>query len=145
MKTIRPAQAEGAFATFGLCEALLRAISEAGFRQPRPIQSRTIPQVLRGRDVMGLAQTGTGKTAAFALPIIERLLASRGRNPRALILAPTRELALQIHTEIELLARYTNVGCRSAGVAFVLVVGRTILIREMGRPEAPFPLLCAPG
>ena len=107
--TIRPARSKGAFATFGLRQNLLRAISEAGFREPRPIQARTIPQVLKGRDVLGLAQTGTGKTAAFALPILERLAASRGRNPRALILAPTRELALQIHAEIELLARYTNI------------------------------------
>jgi len=59
--------------------------------------------------VLGLAQTGTGKTAAFALPIIERLVASRGNNPRALILAPTRELVLQTHREIEVLARYTNI------------------------------------
>ena len=107
--TIRPTGSKGAFATFGLCKNLLRAISEAGFVEPRPIQARTIPAVLKGRDVLGLAQTGTGKTAAFALPIIERLLARRGQNPRALILAPTRELALQIHAEIELLAKYTNI------------------------------------
>jgi len=100
---------KGAFATFGLCKNLHRAISEAGFVEPRPIQAKTIPQVLNGRDVLGLAQTGTGKTAAFALPIIERLLSSRGKNPRALILAPTRELAIQIHAEIELLAKYTNI------------------------------------
>jgi ATP-dependent RNA helicase RhlE len=100
---------KGAFATFGLCKNLLRAISEAGFVEPRPIQAKTIPQVLEGRDVLGLAQTGTGKTAAFALPIIERILARRGNNPRALILAPTRELAMQIHAEIELLAKYTNI------------------------------------
>ncbi len=107
--TTRPTGSKGTFATFGLCKNLLRAISEAGFVAPRPIQARTIPHVLQGRDVLGLAQTGTGKTAAFALPIIERLLASRGQNPRALILAPTRELALQIHAEIELLAKYTNI------------------------------------
>jgi ATP-dependent RNA helicase RhlE len=109
MSEKRPARSKGAFATFGLCKNLLRAIEEAGFTEPRPIQSKTIAQVLKGRDVLGLAQTGTGKTAAFALPIIERLLAGRGQNPRALILAPTRELAIQIHSEILMLAQYTNI------------------------------------
>ncbi len=94
--------------TFGLSKKLLRAVQEAGFESPRPIQAKTIPQVLQGRDVLGLAQTGTGKTAAFALPILEQLSASRGQNPRALIVAPTRELALQIHAETELLAKYTG-------------------------------------
>ena len=89
----------------------MRAIGEAGFTEPRPVQAETIPAALQGRDVLGLAQTGTGKTAAFALPIIERLLAAKGQRsgPRALILAPTRELALQIHKEIGLLACFTNV------------------------------------
>jgi ATP-dependent RNA helicase RhlE len=75
---------------------------------PRPIQAGTIPQLLAGRDVLGLAQTGTGKTAAFALPILERLMSGRDDRTRALILAPTRELAIQIHAEIESLARYTR-------------------------------------
>ncbi len=109
MSEKRPARSKGAFATFGLCKNLLRAIAEAGFTEPRPIQAKAISQVLKGRDVLGLAQTGTGKTAAFALPIIERLLAGRGQNPRALILAPTRELAIQIHSEILMLAKYTNI------------------------------------
>ena len=107
--TIRSERSKGSFGTFGLNKNILRAVSEAGFDVPRPIQAKTIPQVLAGSDVLGLAQTGTGKTAAFALPIIETLSRTRGRNPRALILAPTRELALQIHTEIELLAKYTGV------------------------------------
>jgi len=109
MSEKRPARSKDAFATFGLCKNLLRAIHDAGFTEPRPIQAKTIAQVLKGRDVLGLAQTGTGKTAAFALPIIEQLLAGRGQNPRALILAPTRELAIQIHSEIEILAKYTNI------------------------------------
>jgi ATP-dependent RNA helicase RhlE len=87
----------------------MRGIEDAGFTDPRPIQARTIPQVLQGKDVLGLAQTGTGKTAAFALPILERLIESRGQNPRALILAPTRELAMQIQKEIMLLAKFTNI------------------------------------
>jgi ATP-dependent RNA helicase RhlE len=107
--TNRPPRSKGSFATFGLDKKLLRAVREMGFEAPRPIQARTIPQVLSGRDVLGLAQTGTGKTAAFGLPILQRMLARKGTNPRALILAPTRELALQIHAELELLAKHTGV------------------------------------
>lgn len=77
--------------------------------QPRPIQAGAVPQALAGRDVLGLAQTGTGKTAAFALPIIERLASRRSDRTRALILAPTRELAIQIHAEIELLAKHSGI------------------------------------
>ena len=109
MSKNRPARSGGAFATFGLSKNVLRAVVEAGFVEPRPIQAKTIPEAMRGRDVLGLAQTGTGKTAAFALPILERLLAGKGGGPRALILAPTRELAMQTHAEIEVLAKYTNV------------------------------------
>ncbi|MCB0219062.1 MAG: DEAD/DEAH box helicase, partial [Chrysiogenetes bacterium] len=98
------------FAQFELGPALQRGIAEAGFTSPRPIQSQAIPDALAGRDVLGLAQTGTGKTAAFALPILERLLSGRGNgDPRALILAPTRELANQIDVEIRTLARFTRV------------------------------------
>jgi len=88
------------FAALGLAEPLLRALDAASYTTPTPIQSKSIPALLQGRDMMGLAQTGTGKTAAFALPILQRLSLSRhGAGPkgvRALILAPTRELALQI-------------------------------------------------
>lgn len=108
MSTTGTAPRKGTFASFGLGKNLLRAVSEAGFTDPRPIQAATIPHVLDGRDVLGLAQTGTGKTAAFALPILEHLLATRGQGPRALILAPTRELATQIRNEIESLAKYTR-------------------------------------
>ena len=99
---------KGGFATFGLDANILRAVKEAGYEQPRPIQAKTIRQVVDGRDVLGLAQTGTGKTAAFALPILHRLRERRGRNPRALVLAPTRELAIQIHREFETFAKYTG-------------------------------------
>ncbi len=105
----RPERSKGSFATFGLSKNLLRGIEAAGFKDPRPIQARTIPQVLNGKDVLGLAQTGTGKTAAFALPILQRLIESKGQNPRALILAPTRELAMQIQKEIMELAKFTNI------------------------------------
>jgi len=83
------------FAELGLAPELLRAVADAGYTVPTPIQARAIPLVLRGRDVMGLAQTGTGKTAAFTLPIIQRLLGGP-RRTRALVLTPTRELAVQV-------------------------------------------------
>ena len=91
--------------------ALQRAIAEAGFTQPRPIQAKTLPEALAGRDVLGLAQTGTGKTAAFALPVLQRILADPQRSPapRALVLAPTRELATQISEEIARLAQFTRI------------------------------------
>ena len=79
-----------------------------GFTTPRPIQAETIEASLDGRDVLGLAQTGTGKTAAFALPILDLLLDEPGRGPRALILAPTRELANQIGAEIRNLSKFTK-------------------------------------
>jgi len=77
-----------------------------GFKEPRPIQAQTIPAALDGRDVLGLAQTGTGKTAAFVVPILERLNSKRRPGPRALIIAPTRELAMQIEAEATRLAQF---------------------------------------
>jgi ATP-dependent RNA helicase RhlE len=89
-----------AFTDLGLGAPLLRALDEERYRTPTPIQAKAIPGVLAGRDLLGIAQTGTGKTAAFALPILERLAASRRPAPRrgcrALVLSPTRELATQI-------------------------------------------------
>jgi len=102
------------FSEFKLSPSIQRGISAAGWSAPRPIQTRTIPAALEGRDIMGLAQTGTGKTAAFALPIIERFDGGRRGAPKALIVAPTRELASQIDNEIRFLARYT--GIRTATV-----------------------------
>src|SRR5262249_4556962 len=85
------------FAELRLIDPLLRAVAAEGYTNPTPIQAQAVPLVLAGRDVCGVAQTGTGKTAAFALPMLQ-LLAGRPRSPgvRALILAPTRELASQI-------------------------------------------------
>ena len=109
------------FDDFGLAEPILRAVTELGYREPTPIQVQAIPIVLQGRDVMGAAQTGTGKTAGFALPILQRLMphantsASPARHPvRALILAPTRELADQIYANVREYAKYT--GLRAAVV-----------------------------
>jgi superfamily II DNA/RNA helicase len=102
-------EAEGGFTPFDFDSTLLRGLEAAGFDEPRPIQSAAIPACLEGRDIMGLAQTGTGKTAAFALPILQRLIEEPGKGPLVLILAPTRELAIQIDAEIRLLAKYTRV------------------------------------
>ncbi len=96
------------FDRFGLHPALVRGIRAAGFETPRPIQVDTIPAGLDSRDVLGLAQTGTGKTAAFALPLLDQLLEVRRRGPRALVLAPTRELATQIADEIRTLSKFTH-------------------------------------
>ena len=109
------------FESFGLHPDLMRAIAEVGYTSPTPIQSQAIPVVIEGKDVMGAAQTGTGKTAAFTLPILQRLMphanssASPARHPvRALILAPTRELADQISQNVTQYARH--VPLRSAVV-----------------------------
>ncbi len=89
------------FDELGLQAELLRAVSAEGYTTPTPVQARTIPVVLQRRDVLAGAQTGTGKTAAFALPILQILNATgRGRHPRALVLTPTRELAAQVHESI---------------------------------------------
>jgi ATP-dependent RNA helicase RhlE len=82
-----------------------------GFESPRPIQVLGLPPALEGRDLLGLAQTGTGKTAAFVLPILQRLLqqGGQGRGPRALVVAPTRELASQVQAEFARLAAHTPI------------------------------------
>lgn len=129
MTTAPPVPSEHAFERFDLGDDLLQAIARAGFSEPRPIQAKTIPQALEGRDVLGLAQTGTGKTAAFALPMIERLLMDDSPQPRGLILAPTRELAAQIQADIVKLGRYTDI---SAVAVFggVSAVAQTKALRK---------------
>jgi len=96
------------FESLGLSADLLRAIAEAGYTTPTPIQEKAIPVVLAGRDVMGIAQTGTGKTAGFTLPMIQKLAAGRAkaRMPRSLILEPTRELAAQVAESFEKYGKY---------------------------------------
>nr|WP_297173113.1 DEAD/DEAH box helicase [uncultured Agathobaculum sp.] len=121
---------------------ILRALREAGYEQPTPIQQRAIPPILEGCDLLGCAQTGTGKTCAFSVPIIQRLCENEGRpgTVRALILTPTRELALQIYENVCQYARYTS--CTAAvifgGVSQVPQVdairrGADILIATPGR------------
>ncbi|RWN28900.1 DEAD/DEAH box helicase [Mesorhizobium sp.] len=101
------------FAALGITGALLKATYGAGFTEPKPIQAQAIPPQLEGRDIFGIAQTGSGKTAAFALPILSKIIAlgtkRRPKTARALILAPTRELAVQIEEMIKLLAKGAHV------------------------------------
>ena len=84
------------FEDFKFNRQILDAVAEAGYTEATPIQQKAIPPILNGQDVMGIAQTGTGKTAAYVLPIIMRLKYAQGDHARALIVAPTRELAMQI-------------------------------------------------
>lgn len=95
------------FSDLGLGERVLKALSDVGYETPSAIQAATIPTLLAGRDVVGLAQTGTGKTAAFALPILDRLDVSQ-KTPQALVLAPTRELALQVCEAFEKYAAHVR-------------------------------------
>src|SRR5215210_2003091 len=95
------------FSDLGLSPEVVRAVTEAGYTIPTPIQEQAIPVALTGRDVLGIAQTGTGKTAAFTLPMIDRLAAgrSKARMPRSLVIAPTRELADQVASAFEKYAK----------------------------------------
>ena len=135
------------FADFGLAPDILRALSDQGYVHPTPIQAQAIPIVLQGRDVMGAAQTGTGKTAGFSLPIIQMLLAhasssmSPARHPvRALILTPTRELAVQVAENVKAYSRHTPLrstvvfgGMDMKGQTVLLKSGVEIVIATPGR------------
>ncbi|MGO9007279.1 MAG: DEAD/DEAH box helicase [Beijerinckiaceae bacterium] len=132
------------FSDLGLAEVLLRALEHAAYVTPTPIQARAIPPLLEGRDLLGIAQTGTGKTAAFALPILDRLLRQRGRplprSVRALVLAPTRELAAQIGKSFKTYGRFTqfSVATVVGGVGYApqikaLSRGLDVLVATPGR------------
>ena len=130
------------FADLGLSEGVLRAVESAGYAEPTPIQQQAIPHVLTGRDVLGRAQTGTGKTAAFILPMIEHLAVgrARARMPRSLILTPTRELAGQIAEHFDLFGKEQNLdtalligGVRGNDQSRLLERGVDILIATPGR------------
>lgn len=106
MSDVSNSSTETGFASLGLPFNLLRAVEEQGYETPSPIQAQSIPHLLEGKDVLGLAQTGTGKTAAFTLPILARTNADV-RAPQVLVLAPTRELAMQVAEAVESYAKYT--------------------------------------
>ena len=96
------------FQSMGLSRGMLEALRKVRYNSPSPIQAALIPEALEGRDVIGQAKTGTGKTAAFAIPLIE-MLEARGKGPQAIILAPTRELVQQIVVEMQKLAHGQDV------------------------------------
>ncbi|MGV8996766.1 MAG: DEAD/DEAH box helicase [Parvibaculaceae bacterium] len=132
------------FADLGIVEPLCRALSAEGYEHPTPIQARTIPALLNGRDVLGLAQTGTGKTAAFALPILQKLLAGEGRRnaktAKALILAPTRELAIQIDESLAAYGKHLHLrhtvifgGVNQSRQVKAMASGVDILVATPGR------------
>ena len=128
------------FSKLGISKPLLEGVLAMGYTEPTPIQLRSIPPALEGRDLIASAQTGTGKTAAFALPTLQKL-ASHGRC-RCLVLEPTRELAMQVETAMRDFARFTNlrVGCVFGGVGYgaqrtMLKEGVDILVATPGRLE----------
>ena len=99
------------FKNMGIIAPLLKAIQKTGYQEPTEIQSRAIPLILKGHDIIACAQTGTGKTAAFALPILQLLHTAKDdrSHPRALVIVPTRELAIQIAESLEGLSYFTDV------------------------------------
>ncbi|HIP73989.1 MAG TPA: DEAD/DEAH box helicase, partial [Anaerolineae bacterium] len=97
------------FQEFSLDSRILAGVKSVGYTEPTPIQEQAIPVILQGKDVLGLAQTGTGKTAAFALPILQRLSTGPMRRIRVLVVAPTRELAEQIHQAFTDFSRHMKV------------------------------------
>jgi superfamily II DNA/RNA helicase len=130
------------FDDLGLSEPTLRAVKETGYNTPTPIQAAAIPEVLKGRDILGIAQTGTGKTAAFTLPMIDILAAgrARARMPRTLILEPTRELAAQVAEGFDKYGKYQKLtkALLIGGVSFgdqdaLLARGVDVLIATPGR------------
>ncbi len=117
------------FEDFKLNRQLLNAVEDLQFDIPTPIQMQAIPLILAGHDVMGIAQTGTGKTAAYVLPLLMKVKYSQGHDPRALILAPTRELVLQIEDNIKALGKYTDLKV----VALYGGIGPKTQIEQLGQ------------
>jgi superfamily II DNA/RNA helicase len=129
------------FAKLGLSPEVLQAVSDAGYTLPTPIQEQAIPHVRRGRDVLGCAQTGTGKTASFVLPMIDKLAAgrARARMPRSLILEPTRELATQVAASFELYGRYHRL------TTALLIGGESFVDQERKLDRGVDVLIATPG
>jgi ATP-dependent RNA helicase RhlE len=132
------------FSDLGLAKPLLRALADEGYATPTPIQAKAIPGVIAGRDLLGIAQTGTGKTAAFALPILDRLAADRKpaprRSARVLVLSPTRELATQIGESFKTYGRHLGVtvavvfgGVKYGGQMRATAGGVDVLVATPGR------------
>ncbi|HEY9784703.1 MAG TPA: DEAD/DEAH box helicase [Candidatus Obscuribacterales bacterium] len=126
------------FTELGLSKPVLTALTEAGYKEPTEIQSRTIDVILSGKDLVASAQTGSGKTAAFALPIID-CLEEPAEKPRALVLTPTRELALQVAAQFELFGKYS-------GLRVVTLYGGTSMAQQVRALRNPVDIVVAtPG
>ncbi|MGO1533301.1 MAG: DEAD/DEAH box helicase, partial [Halomonas sp.] len=131
------------FAKLGLSTPLVQAITELGYQTPTPIQEQAIPAILSGNDLIATAQTGTGKTAAFVLPLLERFSKAgtlRGKRIRALILVPTRELAVQVEASVAQYAKHTHLtsmamygGVDTEAQKARLIEGVDILVATPGR------------
>lgn len=129
------------FDTLGLSAGTLQAVTEAGYTQPTPIQEQAIPVILSGRDLIGIAQTGTGKTAAFTLPMIDKLASGRAkaRMPRTLILEPTRELAMQVSESFEKYGKHQKL------TMALLIGGMSYENQDMKIDRGVDVLICTPG
>lgn len=133
-------QSANSFEVFSLNKQLIQAVEVSGFTEPTPIQAKAIPLILNGHDLIGVAQTGTGKTAAYLLPILMKVKYAQGMDPRALVLVPTRELAVQVEeqakalaqfTDLRILAVYGGVGMKAQEEA--ISAGVDVLIATPGR------------
>src|SRR5919201_5314618 len=129
------------FADLGLSPEVLRAVEEVGYLEPTPIQAQAIPYVLMGRDVLGSAQTGTGKTASFTLPMLTILAAGRAkaRMPRSLIIEPTRELATQVAESFDRYGKYHKLS------QALLIGGESFADQERKLDRGVDVLIATPG
>ncbi len=127
------------FGALGVSQRLVQVLDRVGLKEPTPIQAKAIPPALEGHDVLGCAQTGTGKTAAFVVPIIERLAAGSKGKPRALILAPTRELAFQIQGTVDKLGRSSRI------FSTTVVGGADMHAQVRGLRQRPDIIIATPG
>jgi len=138
---VAPTETLPGFDELGLSDDLLKAVADSGYTKPTPIQAKTIPLALQRRDVIGIAQTGTGKTASFTLPMIEMLARGRAkaRMPRALVLEPTRELADQVSESFDKYSKYTK-------LTHALLIGGTAMDEQIKKLDRGVDVLIAtPG
>ena len=99
------------FKDLNISKQILSALEEAGFENPTPVQEKVFPVIRSGKDMIGIAQTGTGKTLAYLIPILMKLHYAQGKYPRALVIVPTRELVVQVCESVELLTEYMDIRC----------------------------------
>ena len=100
-----------AFTDLNISKQILDALAEAGFEEPTPIQREAFPVIRSGKDMIGIARTGTGKTLAYLIPILMKLHYAQGKYPRAIVIVPTRELVVQVCESVELLTEYMDIRC----------------------------------